>query len=183
MPLPEPPTSEIDPLVSYLSGPFVEHKREFLDKLSEAKQLSDRGLVAELGYEVLLFRAEIDEWLNYSKSVFDNRRGAKMAIAQSERASEALEKSGSKRPSAKLVDAQVAEELSPLQRALDELTSTRELLISTLSFIQSQMKLIASDEWGELAVGRHAASESAKERALGAVSPPDPSVALKRLRD
>lgn len=172
---PKEPRTSLDDLGDYIGGRYLERKEEIVALLSAARELSYKGTLVELVYEVLLFKAELEEWLAFAQEVLDEVHGDQLGIAHTEGASEAKER-GSSRPLTKVVEARAAQFTAPLRRTVAELKGTRDWLDKIMFWCQAQPKLIRDEEYGASLEAQNlgGASES-KDRPL-IVHPPSPTL-------
>lgn len=147
------PETDLDRLVAYLDGPFQERKQEIYRLVGLARGLTSKEDVVRLGYGIVLFRGELDEWIRLAEQLRDDEFADQMDQAHGERAEEARE-AGSSRPSAKLVEQQAKKFTSPLRRAYGVLSDTRDWLDRTLYFVGAQQRMLAAEEYGDILSGR-----------------------------
>lgn len=140
---PEPP-SALDPLLNYLQGPYQHRRRQYRQQLQAARGLQEKTAVIDLGYQTLLFRSEIDTWLAYCGQLLDVARGEQLSVAHGAQPEEG------KKHSTEYLKAQAGIFIAPLKRAYSELKDTQDLLNKTLSWCQSQQKIIAAEEYGDI---------------------------------
>lgn len=147
------PETDLDRLVDYLDGPFQQRKGEIYRLVALARSLTSKEDVVRLGYTIVLFRGELDEWIRLAEQLRDDQFADQLDQAHGERSEEARE-AGSTRPSAKLVEQQAKKFTSPLRRAYGVLSDTRDWLDRTLYFVGAQQRLIAAEEYGDVLSGR-----------------------------
>jgi hypothetical protein len=165
------PSGDLDRLIQYLEGPFLRRKEETYRLIALARSLTSKEDVVRLGYAIVLFRGELDEWVRLAEQLRDDEFSDQLDQAHGERSEEAAQQ-GSTRPSAKLVEQQAKKFTSPLRRAYGILSDTRDWLDRTLYFVGAQQRLIAAEEYGDVLSGRQAAPDDlfASEPPTGAPS-------------
>lgn len=168
--LPADPEDELDALIGYIEGPFIQSRSAWRDLVKESRQLKDRASCLSLGYECVLFRSELDPWLALAGQLYETTRGNELTVANDERKDE------KRRVTGEYLKAHTAQFVAPLKRAMEELRDMQDLLSKTLSWCQTQQKSIAADEYGDL----YAAYNEAPERLFTA--PPALGTALERVK-
>lgn len=169
--LPSDPESELDALIAYIEGPFIESRKGWRDLVAESRQLKDRATCLSLGYECVLFRSELDPWLALAGQLYETTRGNELTVTNDERKDE------KRRVTGEYLKAHTASFVAPLKRAMQELGDMQDLLSKTLSWCQTQQKSIAAEEYGDLYAGynevpeRLFASTPTLGGALGRVKP------------
>jgi hypothetical protein len=177
MAVPRRPPADLDRLIAFMSGDFPTRKDTVMQLIGQARSLRNKEDVVRLGYEVILFRMELDEWVAFTERLLDHELGNQLDNAHSERAEEARER-GSTRPSAELVKSQARQYTAPLKEAATLLRSTRDWMSNILSWCQSQQRLIANEEYGDSFT---AANDAPAELYHVPERPPSVSTALRRL--
>jgi hypothetical protein len=179
---PPAPASEIAVLVSYLesteSGGFTDRKQEIMSLASKARDISSKEDVIRLGYSLVIFRGELDEWIRFAELLHDRSYADQLDVVHGERTEEALEQ-GSSRASAKLIETQAKKQSAPLRQAWGLLKDTRDWLDRTLFWVGQQQKMMAADEYGDIATSR---SEVPEEMYISPPKAPSPSELLKTIR-
>jgi hypothetical protein len=175
---PKPPEDSLDALIDYLSADFPQRKAKLRKLLIEAQQLRHKEDVIKLGYEVILFRMELDEWVSFAGQLLDEEKANQLGIAHDEKAQEAKER-GSTRPSSDLVKSQAGQFIAPLKRAHQELNETQKWMSNVLSWCQSQQKMMASEEYGDLFTASNASPDEVNAEIK---HPPKVASSLKQMR-
>jgi hypothetical protein len=142
--IPPEPESPLDPLLAYLQGPYRQRREAYRQQLQAARSWSEKTAIIDLGYQTLLFRSEIDTWLAYCGQLLDVSRGEQLSIAHGAQPEEG------KKHSTEYLKAQAGIFIAPLKRAHAELKDTQDLLNKTLSWCQTQQKILVADEYGDL---------------------------------
>jgi hypothetical protein len=159
---PRSPVSPVEALTAYLQGGYAGRRSELMVQLDSCRALRNKEDVIQLGYDALLFRFELDAWLAFAGQLLDEERGRQFDLAHAERLSEAQE-DGRKRADATLVKCQAEQFIAPLKRAHKELADTQALLGQIVSWCQSQQKILAAEEYGDLFSANNEAPEQGRE--------------------
>ena len=178
---PAEPASELDPLIEFMSRRFPARQQELRLALAEVKELRDRGQAVRFSYELISWMDELGGWIAHSSRLVDTNYGDQVSIAHADRASEAAERK-STRPSAELVKSQAEQFTAPLRAAKTELELARSWSERSLSFMQSQLKSITSDEYGDLFSARESAPDDLAKAAHAVTSPPSAAVDLRLMK-
>lgn len=172
---PAVPVTDLDRLVDFMGKNFPERKNEIVQLISTAKSFKNKEDVVRLGYEVILFRMELDEWVAFAERLLEQELAEELDTAHTDRNARAKE-DGTAKPTAELVKSQAKQRTAPLKEAAQVLKTTRDWMANVLTFCQSQQRFMAQDEYGDL----FAASNDAPEEMYNPVKPPSVSQALKR---
>jgi len=173
--VPARPHDELEDLIAYLDGEYGERRRQLTEAMQTARSLKHKQDVIQLGYDALLFRMELDPWLAFAGQLLDQERGNQLSYAHGERSAEAKEQ-GSRRPDATVVRSQADQITAPLKRAYTELKDTQDLIGRIVSWCQSQQKILAGEEYGEL----FSSSNQVPEQMFS--DPPAASKPLRQMR-
>ena len=66
------PSGDLDRLIQYLEGPFLRRKEETYRLIGLARSLTSKEDVVRLGYAIVLFRGELDEWVRLAEQLRDD---------------------------------------------------------------------------------------------------------------
>lgn len=168
---PRRPKLDIDRLIDYLRDVFPQRKRHIQDLIFKAKQLRHKEDTVDLGYEISLFRSELDDWIPLAEQIYSEEFADKFDTAHSERTDEVSDGQSARRPNAKLIETQAKKYTAVLKRALSQLQDTRDWLDRTLFWVGQQQKMIAADEYGDYLDSSNRPAEERYAPPVGASAP------------
>jgi len=145
----KPPTTDFDRLLEYISERFPERDKELKELQRRARSLKLKGDVIDLGFAAIDFRRELSSWVALSKRLQVEKFADAMDLSHEER-SLGAEAKQLKRPSAKLVETRAQAEVAPLVEVVERLSSSRDEMVSILSWCQSLQRALRDEEYGDI---------------------------------